>query len=100
MNITFLTFARQEVDEAYLWFEERNSGKGLEFLDELDRVVRLVIAFPLASPEVEPGIRQCVFARFPYVMLYGVDVDTIVVLAVAHARRRPKYWLSRIQSKG
>lgn len=41
MNIRFLTIAQQEVDDAVRWFEERTEGKGLEFLDELDRVVRM-----------------------------------------------------------
>jgi hypothetical protein len=36
VNIRFLTLAQQEIDEAYLWFEERCAGKGLDFLDELD----------------------------------------------------------------
>ena len=96
MKITFLTFARQEIDEAYAWLEERSSGKGLEFLDDLDRAVRRVVTFPLASTEVEPGVRRCLFAHFPYAMLYGIDEDTIVVLAVAHAHRRPNYWLGRV----
>ena len=61
MKIRFLTFAQQEIDEAYLWFEERSAGKGVEFLDELDRAVRLVRAYPLASPEIEPGVRRCLF---------------------------------------
>jgi hypothetical protein len=43
VNIRFLTFAQQEIDEAYLWFEERSAGKGLDFLDELDRAVRLCL---------------------------------------------------------
>jgi len=31
VNIKFLTFAQQEIDEAYLWFEESCAGKGLEY---------------------------------------------------------------------
>ena len=96
MNVRFLTLAQQEVDEAVVWFEERSEGKGLEFLDELDRVVRLVRAYPLASPEIEPEIRRCLFARFPYSVVYGVDADTIVVIAVAHTHRVPHYWLDRL----
>jgi hypothetical protein len=42
VNVRFLTLAQQEVDEAFQWFEEKAEGKGLEFLDELDRVVRLM----------------------------------------------------------
>ena len=71
MNVRFLTLAQQEVDEAFIWFDERTDGKGLDFLDELDRVVRLVKAYPLASPEIESEIRRCLFARFPYSLVYG-----------------------------
>lgn len=98
MNVRFLTLAQQEVDEAVVWFDERVEGKGIVFLDELDRVVRLVKAYPLASTEIEPEIRKCLFARFPYSLIYGIEDDTIVVIAVAHARRSPRYWIDRLES--
>ena len=96
MNVRFLTLAQQEIDEAVVWFEERVEGKGIEFLDELDRVVRLVKAYPLASVEIEPEIRRCLFARFPYSLIYGIEDDSIVVVAVPHARRLPRYWVDRL----
>ena len=95
MNVRFLTLAQQEVDDAVVWFEERAEGKGLDFLDDLDRVVRLVKAYPFASPQIEPEIRRCLFARFPYSVVYGLDEDTIVVIAVAHTHRAPQYWVDR-----
>ena len=98
MNVRFLTLAQQEVDEAVVWFDERVEGKGLVFLDELDRVVRLVKAYPLASVEIEPDIRKCLFARFPYSLIYGIEDNTIVVIAVAHSRRSPRYWSDRLES--
>lgn len=98
MKIRFLTFAQEEIDHTYLWFEERSAGKGVEFLDELDRAVRLVLAYPFASPEIEPGIRRCLLARFPYAVLYGVEGNTIVVVAVSHSHRHPDYWIGRLQS--
>ena len=96
MNVRFLTLAQQEVDEAVVWFDERVEGKGVEFLDELDRAVRLIKAYPLASPEIEPEIRRRVFARFPYSLIYGIDDETIVVIAVAHYHRSPCYWIDRL----
>lgn len=42
MKVRFLTIAQQEVDDAYFWFEKGTEGKGLEFLDELDRIIRLI----------------------------------------------------------
>jgi len=71
-------------------------GLGLEFLDELDRAVRRVVDFPLSFPEIERGIRRCRLARFPYGLIYGVDGETIVVVAVAHLHRQPRYWIGRL----
>ena len=97
MNVQFLTLAQQEVDEAVAWFEDHVEDKGIDFLDELDRVVRLVRAYPLAWPEIEPEIPRCLFARFPYSLFYGVDDELIVVIAVAHFRREPRYWIDRLE---
>jgi toxin ParE2 len=97
VKIRFLTLAAQEVDEAFVWFEEQVEGKGIDFLDDLDRTVRLVRAYPLASFEIEPEIRRSLFARFPYALIYGLEPDAIVVIAVAHAHRAPHYWADRVE---
>ena len=87
MKVKFLTTARQEVDEAYLWFENKTAGKGLEFLDELDRAVRLVTTYPHASLEIEPGVRRCIFAHFPYALRYGVEDDAPLGKVFRHKNR-------------
>jgi len=46
MNIRFLNLADYEVDDAVVWYNEQVDGLGREFLDELDRSVRLVKSFP------------------------------------------------------
>jgi len=97
VKVRFLTLAQQEVDEAVAWFGERAEGKGVDFLDELDRIVRIVKAYPLAPPQVDLEIRWHLFARFPYSLIYGIDRNTIVVIAVAHSRRSPHYWVDRLQ---
>jgi hypothetical protein len=55
MRIRFLKFADREVDDAVIWYDNQVEGLGREFLDELDRSVRLVRAYPEASTEIEPG---------------------------------------------
>jgi plasmid stabilization system protein ParE len=96
VNVRFLTLAQQEVDEAVAWFDEQVDGKGIEFLDELDRVVRLVRSYPFASTVIEPQIRKRLFVRFPYSLIYGIERQTIVVIAVAHSRRAPRYWANHL----
>lgn len=96
MKVRFLTVAQQELDDAVAWYNEQATGLGQEFLDELDRVVRRAATFPMSCPEIEPGVRRCLLARFPYGLIYGVDRKTIVVVAVAHLHREPRYWVDRI----
>ncbi len=43
-------------------------------------------------PHPETEIRRAVFARFPYAIVYGVENDPVIVIAVAHAHREPRYW--------
>jgi plasmid stabilization system protein ParE len=96
MKLRFLILAQRELDEAVAWYNEQAAGSGQEFLDELDRVVRRAVTFPMSCPEIEPGVRRCLLARFPYGLIYGVDRKTIVVIAVPHLHREPRYWVDRI----
>ena len=40
-----------------------------DFLDELDRVVRLVKVYPKIAKQIEPEIHRFLFARFPYSLI-------------------------------
>ena len=57
MNIRFLSLADQEVSDAVEWYEEQAEGLSRAFLDELDRIVRLVRTYPLIATQMEPEIR-------------------------------------------
>jgi plasmid stabilization system protein ParE len=89
--------ADQEVSDAVEWYEEQAEGLSRAFLDELDRAVRLVRTFPLIATQIEPEIRRFLFIRFPYSLVYGIDRNTIVVIAVAHQHREPRYWADRVE---
>lgn len=97
MRIRFLTLAQREVDDAVLWYEQHAEGLGRDFLDELDRVVRLVKTYPLMATQIEPDSRRFLLTRFPYSLIYGIDDDTIIVIAVAHQHREPRYWADRVE---
>jgi plasmid stabilization system protein ParE len=98
MNIRFLTIADQEVDDAVEWYEQQSKGASRGFLDELDHVVLLVNTYPLSATLIEPEIRRFLFISYPYALIYGIHEDTIVVIAVAHQQREPRYWADRIDS--
>ena len=54
--------------------------------------------YPYAGMQVEPEIRRFLFTRFPYSLVYGIDKETIVVIAVANQHREPSYWADRIDN--
>jgi len=43
-----------------------------------------------------PAIRRCRLRRFPYSVIYTVEAGEILILAVAHQHRKPRYWQDRI----
>ena len=96
MNIRFLSLADQEVDDAVAWHNEQADGLGRDFLDELDRVIRLIRTYPLLAKQIESEIRRFLIPRFPYSLIYGIDQETIVIIAVAHQHRKPRYWAGRL----
>ncbi|OGW14813.1 MAG: plasmid stabilization protein [Nitrospirae bacterium GWA2_42_11] len=100
MKINFLKPAQSEIDDAFAWYEAQSHGLGTKFLDDFDRAVRRIVAFPFASAEIEDGLRRCLLSRFPYGIIYGIDSETIIVVAVAHLHREPRYWVDRLLKQG
>jgi plasmid stabilization system protein ParE len=95
MKIAFLPTAQNELDDAFSWYEEQAVGLGYEFLDEIDKSLRLIASYPELQPLVDKKVRRCLANRFPYGIFYGVAGSTIIVVAVAHLKRKPAYWRSR-----
>jgi toxin ParE1/3/4 len=92
----FLLPAKEEMIEASVFYEASTSGLGAGFLDEAERVVNILREHPELGQPVGRGLRRALFHRFPFSLIYLVEVDTVVIVAVAHSRRRPDYWRDRI----
>ncbi len=97
MNSLFLPEAEQEFREATRYYETKAPGIGLAFMAEVRRMVRSIVETPHAAVAVGSGVRKRVMSHFPYNILYAVEPDMIVIVAVAHQKRRPRYWRTRIK---
>ncbi len=96
MRVRLLSAAADELDAALRWYASRAPALAKRFLDDL-RAARQRIA---RSPEAwrllhQSGVRRCQLRRFPYGLIYVVEADEIIVIAVAHLHRRPGYWRGR-----
>ena len=95
-NIVFHPLAEQELIDAAIYYEEENQGLGLEYLLEVEHAVSLLARYPNAGSVVRGFVRRLILPRFPYSLLYRVvDEDLIRILAVAHRKRKPRYWVDR-----
>jgi plasmid stabilization system protein ParE len=95
MRVSFLEAADAEVDAALAWYAERSLLAASGFLHELSKTINRILEAPHRYPKVDRGTRKIRFDRFPYSIYYRVSNDDDVVIAVAHAKRRPRYWAGR-----
>lgn len=89
--------ASDEFAEAARWYEARRPGLGGEFFDAVAATLSLVETNPeIGTMIAGDGLtRRALVARFPYQVVYRLRPTEIVVVAVAHLKRRPAYWKSR-----
>lgn len=99
MKLRILREAEEEAHASAVWYDEQMVGLGDDFLDELVSALQQIEDDPDRFPKLEIAkseqIRRCRLNRFPYMIIFEILEAEIVVLAVAHAKRRPNYWRKR-----
>ncbi len=97
MNLRFHADASAELDAAAVWYEQEEPGLGTAFLAELSLAAVAIAEAPLTWPVVSKRrqIRRFLLTRFPFAVLFLVLSDSVVVLAIAHTKRKPFYWRAR-----
>ena|SRR5215204_5624455 len=99
MIARILTPAEQELEEAADYYDAQRDGLGTEFLIDFRRALDLVVRWPDAWSRVArtKSARRIQLDRFPYRLIYQVLNNEILVIAIAHTKRRATYWRSRLQ---
>ncbi len=102
--LRFEAAADREAEEAVTWYETQAHGLGLRLLAEIQRTVDLITRFPQAGSQVprvplDLPVRRAPVDHFPYHLVYIETPGILWVIAVAHDRRRPRYWLPRARSQ-
>ena len=93
--------AERELDEAIEHDEAELPGRGLRLEDQVARLVLRLRRFPVSAP-IWPGldcaheVRRAKVRRHPYLVVYMLHPDQLIILAVAHTKKKPGYWASRI----
>jgi plasmid stabilization system protein ParE len=95
MPARFVSEARAELFAQADHYDSKRPGLGGRFIAEVEKAVDFAARFPEAGSPWLHGTRRVFTRRFPFAVVYRSSSDGILILAVAHARRRPDYWRGR-----
>jgi plasmid stabilization system protein ParE len=96
LTVTFHRLAAAEYRQALNWYARRNVTTAQRFRDAVDATVARIAAAPQLGAPIQVWYRWARVRRFPYLLYYEQITPTeVMVLAVAHQRRRAGYWRRR-----
>ena len=94
LSVRFLRAAENDLYGSADHYNEQRPGRGDDFLRAVRDAIEDIAEYPIRWPGSKLSRRR-VLTRFPFTIHYRFDALELVVLAVAHHKRRPGYWLRR-----
>ena len=93
--------ARDELRAAIRYGEADLPGRGARLEVAVSRVLHRLVRFPESAPrwprlQSRVEVRRAVVKRHPYLVVYAVMPDQLIIIAIAHTSKRPGYWRRRI----
>jgi toxin ParE1/3/4 len=77
------------------YYAEQRAEAAQAFIDAIENTVYRIRAAPTRWPLIEGKVHRCLTRKFPYAILYKIQPDHILILAVMHTSREPGYWKDR-----
>lgn len=96
MTYRFHPEALEEYRKATLYYAERDPALALRFVEAVENAIRRIIEIPQRWRVLDEDVRRCLTHVFPYGVLYTIEADFILIVAVMHGSREPGYWKRRI----
>lgn len=96
-KVVFLPEAESEMFEAAKFYESQATGLGVDYISEVEHAINAIAESPMTWPIIEGELRRRLVRRFPFGILYRIEPDAIIIIAVSHLRRKPGYWKKRMK---
>ena len=95
-EIEFLDLAKNELDDAFDYYEYQQDGLGYRFVREVYNTLTRIKAYPFAWTQNSMHTRRCLVKSFPYGVIYQKRENIILEVAIANLHKEPNYWVKRI----
>jgi plasmid stabilization system protein ParE len=89
--------AIKEFNEAVDWYQAHSNDAALGFIAAAESALETILLAPDRYPFTYAGCRYCRLPRYPFQVIYIDDDERLVVVAIAHTKREPGYWLGRLR---
>ena len=84
--------AQRQVDRAARWYDRRNKRKGVEFRVAVEAAISSIRENPLRYMRLGP-VRRALINGFPYMLVFYVSDERIVIARCVHQHRDPRRWM-------
>ena len=95
MRYEFHPDALVELEQTARYYGAREAGLDGRFVDSVEEAIGRILEAPTRWRIIEEDIRRCLTHVFPHGILYTIEQDHILILAVMHCSREPGYWKRR-----
>ena len=99
MSIEFTAIAYEEYKDAVEYYNIQETGIGERFKEDVDQSLQRIEKYPEAWQHETISTRRFLLKRFPYKIIYYIENNRIIVIALAHTHRKPFYWVDRFSGK-
>jgi toxin ParE1/3/4 len=97
MKYRWQSGALDDLEEATVFYFQEDPNLEIRFAECIDKAIDQITRHPQSWPIVEDEVRRYVVNIFPYSLLYSIERDHVLIVAVAHHSREPDYWKGRLE---
>lgn len=89
--------AELEIEEAFERYRQESPAIADRFLREIRVPLKKIRSHPRLYPPYTKSMRRRILGSFPFSVIYQERDDTIMIIAIAHARRHEGHWSKRLK---
>lgn len=97
MRFEFHPEALAEFKQAAQYYADCQAGLELRFIGCVESTLQRIGDSPQHWRIFEQELRRCLVYVFPFTILYSIESDHVLIVAVMHCSREPGYWRHRVQ---
>lgn len=94
-KVTYLPGFYSDLDEALEWYNKESAKSAEKLLVEIETTLQFLINKPLLFQKLNSKVRKINLPVFPYKIIYQLSEEELLVIALAHHKRHPRYWKQR-----